>query len=440
MTRFDFVDRTSQEAVARDELSGTEYWVNDRVFVHAFGAALEPSVADLVTVALSSYAADRLTRRGPGWSRRLELRIALHDPATWRCAREELEAYLGTLTDDRWTFEFVGGRRGRLSEQQGTLFPIDLDGSGGVGLFSGGLDSLAGAAHRLGSTDAPLVLLGARSSRVIGRDQHTAASALRAAFGQRVIEVGIPLALRHALSPESTQRTRGFLFLSLATAAALTSRAGEVVVFENGYGAHNPRLAENQFGSQATLGTHPHLLLLFEQLTTRLGTPMAVRLPHRWQTKAQVLRGLRADLVPLIATTSSCDGYPRRVAGGTHCGSCGSCVLRQQSLGAAGLAAADRSDYLRRPFDRGVDADFPFRLMARQAWQFGQLARIESWEEISWRWPSLTLGLDDTSWEDRAAVLSLMKAYAHEWRHLMTNRPYLRSHLRWPASVQQATA
>jgi hypothetical protein len=440
MSRFDFIDQSSQEALARDELSGSEYWVNDRVFVHAFGAALEAAVGDLVTVALSCYAADRLTRRPPQWSRDFELRIALHDPNAWSTASSELTAYLETLTDDRWTFEFTGGRRARLSERQATLFPIELRGSGSVGLFSGGLDSLAGAAAWLGSSDERIVLLGARSSRVIGRDQHMAASGLRDVFGQRVLEVGIPLTLRRALANESTQRTRAFLFLCLATAAALTAHATEVLVFENGYGAHNPRLAENQYGSQATLGTHPHLLRLFELLMTRLGLPIAVRLPHRWRTKAELLRTLRADLVPLVASTSSCDGYPRRVAGGSHCGSCGSCVLRQQSLAAAGIARGDRPDYLHRPLERSGERGLSAVLMARQAWQFSELAKIESWEEISWRWPSLTLGLDESSWEDRAAVLGLMKTYAGEWADLVASRPYLRRQLSWPTPDWRATA
>lgn len=68
IAEFDFVARVGQAAEARDELSGSSYWVNDLVFVHRFGAALDPAVADLVTVALSCYAADRLTRRPVAWS------------------------------------------------------------------------------------------------------------------------------------------------------------------------------------------------------------------------------------------------------------------------------------------------------------------------------------------------------------------------------------
>jgi 7-cyano-7-deazaguanine synthase in queuosine biosynthesis len=440
MATFDFVQRTSQAAQARDQLSGTEYWVNDQSFVRAFGAAVAPAVADLVTVALSCYAADRLTRRSVDWSRRLHLRVALHQPERWILAAKALGSYLGTLTDDEWSFDFVGGRVPRLSEQQGTLFPVDLQGKGTVALFSGGLDSLAGAAYRLTTDPDRLVLLGARSSSVIGRDQHDIAARLRSRHGDRVIELGVPLELRRAWSTESSQRTRGFLFLSLATAAAVTANVDRVLVFENGYGAHNPRLAEHQFGSQATLATHPHLLGLFERLMAVLGIPVSVELPHRWLTKGQLLRLLPASAGDLIALTASCDSYPLRIAERTHCGRCGSCLLRQQSLIAAGLDHLDRQDYVRRPLERGIEADTTAMLMARQAWLFGQLGRIEDWAEIAWRWPSLVLGLDDASWEDRASVLKLMQATADEWRDLMAVRPYLRRHFRWSTTTKQATA
>lgn len=440
MTSFDFVQRASPAAQARDQLSGSEYLVNDHAFVRAFGAALDPAVADLVTVALSCYAADRLTRRTIDWSRQVHLRVALHHPDSWNYAREELEGYLSSLTDDVWSFDFVGGRPSRLSEQQGTLFPIDLHGAGSVALFSGGLDSLAGATQWLTTNPAPLILLGARSSRVIGRDQHLIVSGLRRAFGDRVIEVGIPLELRQTWSVESSQRTRGFLFLALAGAAAVTANASEVDVFENGYGAHNPRLAENQFGSQATLATHPHLLRLFERLMSTLGMPIVIGLPHRWQTKGQLLRQVPPNTYDLVALSASCDSYPLRLAGRTHCGRCGSCVLRQQSLIAAGLEHVDRRDYVWRPLERGVEADPTTMLMARQAWLFGELGRIEAWHEIAWRWPSLALGLDEGSWVERVAVLGLMRETADEWRDLMVDRPYLRRHFRWPVSSSEASA
>jgi hypothetical protein len=79
-------------------------------------------------------------------------------------------------------------------------------------------------------------------------------------------------------------------------------------------------------------------------------------------------------------------------------------------------------------------------LMARQAWLFGELAHIESWSEIAWRWPSLTLGLEESHWDQRGNVLRLMNEVASEWVSLLTERPHLRRHLRWPEPETAATA
>ena len=429
MPDFNFVERTGPAAEARLELSGSSYWVNDQAYVRAFGAALQPHVADLVSIALSCYAADRLTRRPMGWGREFRIHLAVSEPDRWAKAKVDLCTYLAELTDDRWDFDFESGRPARLSEQQVTLFPIKPDPSGSVALFSGGLDSLTGAVHHLVTYPGRLVLLGARSSTVIGRDQRRLAAELRGRFGSRVIDIGIPLRLRHAYSAEATQRTRGFLFLALATGAALASGSHQVVVFENGYGAHNPRLGEQQWGAQATRSTHPFVLGLFERFARCAAMPVSIELPHRFRTKAELIRLMPEELHPLIAMTASCDGYPLRQANHAQCGRCGSCVLRQQSLASAGISDADRNDYAYRPLSRPQDLDPITILMARQAWLMGKLANIQSWDEIALQWPSLTLGLDDSPWPERASVLRLMTTVAAEWTALESKIPFLKAHV-----------
>lgn len=429
MPNFDFVQRNGPAAEARDELSGSSYWVNDQAYVRAFGAALEPHVADLVTIAVSCYAADRLIRRPPDWGRKFHLRLAVSEPTRWAGANEDLCRYMAELTDDLWEFEFVAGRPARLSEEQATLFPLEPDPTGCVALFSGGLDSLAGAADHLANSQSRLVLLGARSSTVIGRDQRRLAAGLRALYGPRVVDVRIPLHLRHTYSVEDSQRTRGFLFLSLGVGAAIASGSPRVTVFENGYGAHNPRLGEQQWGAQATRSTHPFVLGLFERFAHRAGMPVTVELPHRFRTKAELLRLMPEEVHRLIAMTASCDAYPLRQAKYAQCGRCGSCVLRQQSLLSAGLGEADRNDYLRRPLSKAADLDPITILMARQAWLMGKLANLQSWEEISMQWPSLTLGLEDAEWPERASVLRLMTSVATEWAALESAIPFLNAHV-----------
>lgn len=440
MPDFDFVQLASPAAEARNQLSGDSYYVNEQVYVAAFGAALAVDSADLVTVALSCYAADRLARRPRDWSREMRLRIAVAQPDLWIAAVPALSDYLHQLTDDAWTFDFVGGRALRVSEGQGTLFPIERDSDGSVALFSGGLDSLAGATAFLAEGADRLILLGSRSSTVIGRDQRLLAGALRGRYGDRVVELGVPLRLRHAQSAEDSQRARGFLFLSLATAAASMSGSSRVIVFENGYGAHNPRLGEQQWGAQATRSTHPYLLALFESFSRAINMPVSVDLPHRYRTKAELLGLMPRSDHDLVALTASCDAYPIRMAGVTHCGACGSCVLRRQSLIASGLAHLDRTDYQRRPLERRTDVGPISVLMARQAWLMGRLSRLEAWSDITSNWPTLTLGLDDSPWHERTPVLRLMSAVSGEWNSILEAAPRLAGPLAWPSIRQAATA
>lgn len=440
MADFDFVQLAGPAAEARNQVSGHSYYVNEQVYVAAFGTALAVDFADLVTVAMSCYAADRLAKRPRDWSRQLRLRVALAQPDIWIAAIPALSDYLGQLTDDAWTFDFVGGRASRVSEDQGTLFPIARDPDGSVALFSGGLDSLAGVTTFLADSAERLILLGSRSSTVIGRDQRLLAGALRGRYGDRVVELGVPLRLRHAQSVEDSQRTRGFLFLSLATAAASMSGSSRVIVFENGYGAHNPRLGEQQWGAQATRSTHPYSLALFEALSRAIQMPVSVELPHRYRTKAELLGLMPKSDHDLVAVTASCDAYPLRMTGVTHCGACGSCVLRRQSLIAAGLAHLDRADYQRRPFERITDVGAVSVLMARQAWLMGRLSRLDAWSDITAIWPTLTLGLDDTPWHERTPVLRLMSAVSDEWYSILEAAPHLAGPLAWPSTRQAATA
>jgi len=54
---------------AIDQLSGTSYWIDEQTIGRAFGRMLEPAAADLISIALSCYAADRLARRSRLWKR-----------------------------------------------------------------------------------------------------------------------------------------------------------------------------------------------------------------------------------------------------------------------------------------------------------------------------------------------------------------------------------
>lgn len=132
--------------------------VDGRAVVHRLGRELPAQAADLVEIAASIHAVDRLVRRpggsegrvGTSWARRLMLRLPVRMPDLWNAHADRLAALLEWLTDDSWVFEFhaLPAGAGSLDQPQGFLFDTVPAGSVPV-LFSGGIDSAAGLAAEL---------------------------------------------------------------------------------------------------------------------------------------------------------------------------------------------------------------------------------------------------------------------------------------------------
>src|SRR5437870_6160343 len=106
---------------------------------------LQPSQRawDLLSVALSAIAADTGVSRSSssdGWTRDIDLTIAVQDAAFWTSQQKLLESALRFLTTDRWNVSFVGDGAGPPVP----LTPREPD-ADSVVLLSGGLDSLVGA-------------------------------------------------------------------------------------------------------------------------------------------------------------------------------------------------------------------------------------------------------------------------------------------------------
>ena len=427
MMQLDFTDRSGQCARAVEALGRSGYWLDDRQIASSFGQVLPPVGADLLTIALCCYAADRTSRRGRAWSRPLSLRIPVVDPLPWRPSLGRLEAWLNLLTGDAWNLTLVARRRARGSESQ-LVLELPDDAPHAIALFSGGLDSYAGAGGWLErNKGGVLVLVGAQSSTVVGAVQHRLFHDLADRYPRRVRFISVPLHLERSVSRDSWQRTRGFVYHALATTVADVAQVPEAVVFENGYGALNPRLGEQQQGAQATKSTHPWLVTLWNELTDQVGFRTPTSLPHRWQTKAELLAAMPAALHAGIRETESCDAFPLRRRHAKQCGECGSCVLRRQALSAAGLVGHDRADYAKDP----LGTNDMTRLMAYQAWQFRSLTAAD-WRRIDLRWPEVTLGRTGQLPLELELDLGLLRRYSLEWERIARLDPQRGAAFAWP--------
>lgn len=397
----------------------------------ALSEAPDAQVVDLVSIAAQLYAADRSRHRGREWIRRMDVCLPISSRGLWVHVGPVLEQALSVLTDDQWRLEFAEGRPTLAEEQQAWLSFARGQQIDEVALFSGGLDSFAGAARWLaGRSTGRIGLLSLRSSTVVGKIQRDLASALGELYPDRVVHLPVPVNLIRAPDVERSQRTRGFLYSAVAVAVASWSGAHRVLIFENGYGSLNPRLVEHQMGAQATKSTHPHVVQQLQQVFDAAGFAVSIDLPYRGYTKSELVAGIPDDLKPFIAWTVSCDGFPLRDKRAKQCGRCGSCILRQQALRSAGLAEFDRLDYRQPAFECATPPDH-LLLMAFQAWELVSRAASEHYETVTAKWPEIGLGIGSPPSLEAAERLAVLRRYGLEWASLIAADRELARRLGW---------
>jgi hypothetical protein len=203
-----------------------------------------------------------------------------------------------------------------------------------------------------------------------------------------------------------------------------------VLIFENGYGAINPRLVDHQEGAQATKSAHPFAIRLLQRVYDNVGFRVRIGLPHLSHTKAELVARIPRDLRPYIRMTVSCDGFPLRLQNAKQCGYCGSCILRQQALRCAGLQGFDRDDYLEFPFETGRRSK-QLLLMAFQARQFIDSFPSGSVADIGRRWPEIALGDEGQLSFDRAGEVDMLRRYGLEWQSLVTADAAFAARIGW---------
>ena len=347
----------------------------DRMRKRLVGAEPE-RLTDFVEIASYVFAADRNTSRGPlwdpgfggEWRRDFLLVVAVRDLAFWQQqdVKETLQETLGFLSEDWWRFEFVENCHPVQLQQYLGLKEDEADVSGGtsVVLFSGGLDSLAGAIHELNHSNRHVVLVSHRNLPKVGQRQANLAERLGAAYTGRVSHVWVDNSLTSKLQDrEETQRTRSFFFTAMAAVAAHIEKSDRIRFYENGVMSVNLPLATQAVGAKSSRSTHPRSLQLLERLLNLIAKqPIDIDNPFVWKTKSEVIGELAGTPhASMITITTSCTNS--RIANRTyrhHCGVCVQCLQRRISTLGGGAGDLDEEDcyevdFLIGPRDDGLD-------------------------------------------------------------------------------------
>jgi 7-cyano-7-deazaguanine synthase in queuosine biosynthesis len=300
---------------------------------------------DLLRLASYIYAADLAVKRREREQhiRSITLSVPVVNIHAFRRVRAHVEDALTILSRDNWTLQFSsisGGQpaanRNWPAKQNSTL------------MFSGGLDSFAGAIQILEKDDDITLVSHATHNRTVKTAQTELADSVRAFSKKNVQHFQISIFGRNSggLSfprddeREDTQRLRSFLFTSLAAVAARLSGSRRIVVMaENGQFAIHLPLSEARIGSFSTHTAHPKFLLQMQVVLRELYTcdDLDVVNPFVHFTKAEVVRIIPTPLYSAIPSSTSCWRASRVPLSHTHCGVCIPCICRRIALEKNGI-------------------------------------------------------------------------------------------------------
>lgn len=325
---------------------------------------------DLLEVAAYIYAADRHTSRGPkaaveyhSWARSFRFRVRVRDLAFWRNAgvRRALSECLVFLTGDAdFEFEFEGGHStppSSLFDRDGFV-PAGSPQGHTVALFSGGLDSLAGAIRHLTGAGTPLWLVSHQSQTGVVKTQRGLVAQLQRDFPGRVSHYSFECTLAGTRAQEETQRSRSFLYSSIGFALAQACGAPSLDIYENGVTSLNLRRREDLGNARASRTTNPKALALVESFLRMVGDEgFTIRTPSFWMTKRDVVRELlERGYGHLITSSVSCSRTFQREGDATHCGRCFQCIDRRLAVYAAEADEMDEAGlYTTNIIDRDIE-------------------------------------------------------------------------------------
>lgn len=325
---------------------------------HQILSNVNPLAHDLLEIAGYTYYADCSIKRGEEaniyadrWQRKFELVVPVSDPTRWDNPeiKSVLKETLEFLTGDEFSFNFIecGPRPRQLYLNLGDSLPA-FPGSDCLCLFSGGIDSLVGSLFLLKERNERPLLVSHRSVPVMDKRQKHLVKLVQDRNQEwQFPHLSVWINRMGNRAVENTQRSRSFLYLSIASAVAFQLGMEKIYVCENGVVSLNIPISGQTVGTMLTRTTHPKFLALFNEFIKKLfKKDFSVENPFIFCTKTELLDMLtRWDQSELLQATVSCSYTQGKTKMQPQCGTCSQCIGRRFSVVAAGLEGHDRPEY-----------------------------------------------------------------------------------------------
>ncbi|MGY0694089.1 7-cyano-7-deazaguanine synthase [Virgibacillus sp. FSP13] len=279
---------------------------------------------DLVTIMGSIYCADIYLSKVGNKPREIDLKIPLFQSNLWENTRREIEELVNWVSGDEFKISFC---ENKLNPFESISLPINFNFD--TTLFSGGLDSLAGAFvnYKKGINSD---YIGFINKAEEGTRQKKVAKFYRKKFSA---ESKVQLVDKPNLSKSNyTQATRSLLYIALAVANSQFNNSHEVYLYENGILSLNPEIS----GRFTTKTTHPKTIHKYSIILYKQGFDVKINHPFMFETKGQIIDNMDKDFKSQIQYTFTCGQgrtHPERIHKG-QCGICIPCLLRKISIAA----------------------------------------------------------------------------------------------------------
>ncbi|MFV1882975.1 MAG: 7-cyano-7-deazaguanine synthase [Balneola sp.] len=313
---------------------GQNLYTGEKPFIEHFGV-INSLEQDLLNLASGVYGVDLVIHRNERehFIRTFDVHIEVVNYHAFELIKNEIEKALYIVSRDNWNITFIQ-KDGDITQK------IEWnDNEGAVLLFSGGLDSMS-AASKFIQDQENLVLVShnTQGNRVVDEHQRNVHDLLEKFYDTTIKHFHIKVYGRKHREyefpedRENTQRTRSFLFLSLAT--LVTRRVGFKKVLymaENGQFAIHLPLNQSRVGPFSTHTADPEFVDTFRSLVRNLFNNSDFDLinPFLYMTKGEVFATLPPELQKQAHLSGSCWMISRIQK---HCGYCIPCISRRIAI------------------------------------------------------------------------------------------------------------
>jgi len=386
---------------------------------------------DLLEIAVYVYGADQLvTRGGSGvpnlggkWSRQFHFCIPVRDIKFWSTpnVQDVLKDTLDFLSDDSYSFHFFKGNNLppleeylELAQPGRTYHEADS-----VMLFSGGLDSLAGAVQEMIADSKRVVVVNHRSTGKLAGPTQDLVTLLGSKAEQKE-PIFVPVwANKKNPSRDFNQRTRSFIYAALAATVSSLFGLFSIRFYENGVTSINLPITEQVIGSRASRSTHPRVIAGYTQLFSLIAEKdFKVETPFIWKIKADIVSLIgEYNCQDLIPHTRSCNHPIKATKGKYHCGVCSQCIDRRFATLASGLVEFDPADKYKVDLFTGSIPEGKDRTMAESMVRLAQTIKELTDEQLLTKYPELNhiyQYLDIESYRATENIVNLLLRHAEQ--------------------------